>query len=126
MRYRDVHELSVENPKFFWRQKMDLIDWFEPPTEVLSQDDDGLYRWYVGGKLNTCYLALDHHVDNGRGRQVALYYDSAAAHLSRGHLFVFPAVGHGVLDSHVCAAELVRSFLADPASVRPPECLDRL
>jgi len=52
--------------------------------------------------------------------------ESAVAHLSQGHLFVFPAVGHGVLDSHICAADLVRSFLADPASARPPECLDRL
>ncbi|HXI02631.1 MAG TPA: propionyl-CoA synthetase [Candidatus Saccharimonadales bacterium] len=87
MRYRDVHELSVENPRFFWRQKMDLIDWFEPPTEVLSQDENGLYRWYAGGKLNTCYLALDYHVDHGRGRQVALYYDSAAAHTRRRYTY---------------------------------------
>lgn len=42
MRYRDVHELSVENPRFFWRQKMDLIHWFEPPTDVLGQDENGL------------------------------------------------------------------------------------
>ena len=87
MRYLDVHELSVSNPRFFWRQKMDLIHWFEEPEKVLWRDDDGLHRWYKGGKLNTCYLALDHHVDNGRGRQVALYYDSAAAHLKRRYTF---------------------------------------
>ena len=52
--------------------------------------------------------------------------ESAQAHLSKGHLFVFPAVGHGVLDSHLCAADLVRGFLADPYAPRPPECLDRL
>jgi len=51
---------------------------------------------------------------------------AAAAHLRNGYLFEFPAVGHGVLDSHLCAADLVRSFLADPRSARPPECLDRL
>ncbi len=87
MRYHDVHQLSVENPRFFWRQKMDLIHWFKEPDEVLSQDDDGLYRWYKGGKLNTCYLALDYHVDHGRGRQVALYYDSAAAHTKRRYTY---------------------------------------
>ncbi len=87
MRYRDVHELSVENPRFFWRQKMNLIKWFKEPQEVLGQDDDGLDRWYRGGQLNTCHLALDHHVDNGRGRQIALYYDSAAAHLKRRYTY---------------------------------------
>jgi len=87
MRYHDVHELSVENPRFFWRQKMDLIHWYKQPEEVLSLDDSGLYRWYRGGQLNTCHLALDYHVDNGRGRQVALYYDSAAAHTRRRYTY---------------------------------------
>jgi propionyl-CoA synthetase len=87
MRYRDVHELSVSNPRFFWRQKMSLIPWFEEPETVLDQDDRGFYRWYPGGKLNTCHLALDHHVDHGRGRQVALYYDSAATHTKRRYTY---------------------------------------
>jgi pimeloyl-ACP methyl ester carboxylesterase len=49
-----------------------------------------------------------------------------AAHLSEARLFVFPAVGHGVLDSHHCAADLVRRFFADPGGGRAPECLDYL
>ena len=52
--------------------------------------------------------------------------ESSALHLNNAHLFVFPAVGHGVLDSHVCAADLVRAFLAGPEAPRVPECLDRL
>lgn len=87
MRYHDVHELSVSNPRFFWRQKMDLIPWFQKPTKVLDQDADGLDRWYPDGVLNTCHLALDHHVDHGRGRQVALYYDSAATHVKRRYTY---------------------------------------
>lgn len=50
----------------------------------------------------------------------------AARHLSNGQVFVFPAIGHGVFDSHVCAADLVRDFLADPRNPRPPACLDHL
>ena len=46
--------------------------------------------------------------------------------LSRGQVFVFPAVGHGVLDSHVCAADLVRNFFADPNAPQTPKCLERL
>jgi pimeloyl-ACP methyl ester carboxylesterase len=52
--------------------------------------------------------------------------EMAARHLTNGHVFVFPAVGHGVLDSHVCAADLVHAFLADPQDPMPPGCLDRL
>ncbi|MCP4574081.1 MAG: propionyl-CoA synthetase [bacterium] len=87
MRYQDVHQLSVENPRFFWRQKMDLIPWFTPPEKVLTEDANGLHRWFAGGKLNTCHLALDHHVDHGRGSQIALFYDSASAHLKRRYTF---------------------------------------
>jgi propionyl-CoA synthetase len=65
MRYQGVHELSVSNPRFFWRQKMNLIKWFEEPREILTRDSNGLYRWFQGGVLNTCYLALDYHVDHG-------------------------------------------------------------
>jgi pimeloyl-ACP methyl ester carboxylesterase len=50
----------------------------------------------------------------------------AGRHLAKGHVFVFPAVGHGVLDSHVCAADLVRDFLADPAGAVAPKCLGHL
>jgi pimeloyl-ACP methyl ester carboxylesterase len=52
--------------------------------------------------------------------------EQAARHLSRSQLFVFPAIGHGVLDSHVCAAELVRAFLEAPEAPQPPACLARL
>jgi len=52
--------------------------------------------------------------------------EMAARTLSRGRLFAFPAVGHGVLDSHLCAAELVRAYLRDPNDPEPPKCLARL
>lgn len=52
--------------------------------------------------------------------------EAAAGSLAESRLFVFPAVGHGVLDSHVCAADLVRHFLANPADPDVPDCLSRL
>jgi pimeloyl-ACP methyl ester carboxylesterase len=52
--------------------------------------------------------------------------ERAAETLPAGHLFVFPAIGHGVLDSHLCAADLVRAFLAQPDNPVPPSCLSRL
>ncbi|MDJ0739381.1 MAG: alpha/beta hydrolase [Gammaproteobacteria bacterium] len=56
----------------------------------------------------------------------AEWAELALRDLPRGRLFVFPAVGHGVLDSHVCAADLVRAFLARPVAPAVPKCLDRL
>jgi pimeloyl-ACP methyl ester carboxylesterase len=50
----------------------------------------------------------------------------AARNLSRSELFVFPGIGHGVLDSHLCAVELVRVFLADPFTGVAPKCLEKL
>ena len=75
-KYQSIYKRSIEDPESFWKDQVGLIDWFEPPEETLSRDDEGLDRWYRGGKLNTCYLALDRHVTNGRGDQAALIYDS--------------------------------------------------
>lgn len=50
--------------------------WFQEPKSILSKDQDGLYRWFEGGKLNTSYLALDYHIEKGRGDATALIYDS--------------------------------------------------
>ena len=50
----------------------------------------------------------------------------AARSLNRSEVLIFPAIGHGVLDSHLCAAEVVRAFYADPMQPRPPACLGRL
>lgn len=42
----------------------------------MLDDSDGHYKWFVGGCMNTCYNALDLHIHNGRGDQLALIYDS--------------------------------------------------
>lgn len=76
MSYHDFYQNSLKNLEAFWSEQSKSVQWFSPPQEVLSQDDKGLYRWFKGGKLNTSYLALDVHVENGRGDQVAMYYDS--------------------------------------------------
>jgi len=76
MNYKTIYQNSLHNPVSFWEEQAKAIEWFDFPTSILSIDQDGLYHWYKGGTLNTCYLALDHHVINGRGDQIALLYDS--------------------------------------------------
>jgi len=76
MNYKKEYQASVENPEAFWREKADLLEWYKKPERVLSIDEQGIHRWFADGELNSCYLALDYHVENGRGDQVALIYDS--------------------------------------------------
>jgi acyl-coenzyme A synthetase/AMP-(fatty) acid ligase len=74
--YQEFFDRSLTDREAFWREQAEAIAWFEKPATILSKDEIGLYRWYEGGKLNTAYLALDYQVEQGRGAQVALYYDS--------------------------------------------------
>lgn len=74
--YSDFYQQSVKDPIGFWKDQARLINWFKFPKEILSKDEHDLYRWYKGGKLNSSFLALDQHVNNGRGNQTALIYDS--------------------------------------------------
>ncbi|MDH3631045.1 MAG: propionyl-CoA synthetase [Gammaproteobacteria bacterium] len=76
MSYQDEYQASIDNPEAFWAEKADQLDWYKPATNVLSTDEHGIQRWFADGELNTCHLALDYHVDNGRGDQTALIYDS--------------------------------------------------
>ncbi len=74
--YPTAYPKSIHQPEQFWAEQARAIAWFEFPTHILSQDENGFYRWFKGGKMNTAYLALDHHVEQGRGEQLALIYDS--------------------------------------------------
>lgn len=76
MHYESMYQNSLDDPQKFWAEQAKQIDWFNAPQQILSQDTDGLYRWFADGVLNTCHLALDYHVANGRGDQDALIYDS--------------------------------------------------
>ncbi len=76
MKYATEYRRSIDAPEDFWRQKARDIDWFEFPPTILDQDANGAWRWFRGGKLNSCWLALDRHVESGRGDQIALIYDS--------------------------------------------------
>jgi acyl-coenzyme A synthetase/AMP-(fatty) acid ligase len=74
--YKHFYNRSINNPEDFWKEQAKNIDWFTFPDKILSKDSEGFDRWYAGGKLNTCYLALDKHVAEGRGEHTALIYDS--------------------------------------------------
>ncbi len=75
-RYEEAYKRSIEDPEGFWKEASREITWFEPYKKVLDDSSPPFYRWFSGGKMNTCYNALDRHVEGGRADQVALIYDS--------------------------------------------------
>ncbi len=76
MAYLNEYNRSIENPAEFWAEKAEALEWFKKPEVILSKDENGVDRWFADGEMNTAYMALDYHVENGRGDQVAIYYDS--------------------------------------------------
>lgn len=76
MSYLQEYRASIDDPQAFWGEKAKDLDWYKPASEVLTLDEHGIHHWFADGELNSCYLALDYHVDNGRADQTALIYDS--------------------------------------------------
>jgi propionyl-CoA synthetase len=74
--YAAAYETSIADPSTFWGEAARAIEWDTEPTTVLDDSNPPFYRWFRGGRLNTCFNALDRHVRDGRGDQAALVYDS--------------------------------------------------
>ncbi|MFI6519656.1 propionyl-CoA synthetase [Spirillospora sp. NPDC050679] len=74
--YAAAYERSIADPTRFWGLAARDIRWLVPPDRVLDDGAPPFYRWFTGGELNTCDNALDRHVEEGRGDQPALVYDS--------------------------------------------------
>ncbi len=75
-RYHEVYAQWQRDPEGFWAEAARDIDWIEPARKVFDPDMGVYGRWFAGAKVNTCYNALDRHVERGRGEQAALIYDS--------------------------------------------------
>jgi propionyl-CoA synthetase len=74
--YRDAYERSLRQPDAFWAHAAEAVSWERRWDQVLDVSRAPFARWFPGGVLNTCYNAVDRHVERGRGRQRALIYDS--------------------------------------------------
>jgi propionyl-CoA synthetase len=81
--YAESHRLSIEHPEDFWAEAAEGIAWDRPCDHVLEKSAPLTYRWFAGGRLNTCFNALDRHVERGRGAQTAVIYDSAVTQSQR-------------------------------------------
>ncbi|MCO7198640.1 acetate--CoA ligase [Pseudoalteromonas sp. OANN1] len=81
--YQQVYHTFTQDPEAFWLKEAARLDWHTPPKIGHTQDQEGLSHWFSDGLMNTSYLALDHHVHQGRGEQAALIYDSPVTNTKR-------------------------------------------
>ena len=74
--YLDIYKKSIKNPETFWSEIAESIFWYKKPSKILNKSKPPFYKWYEDGITNTCYNALDFHVERGLGKKIALIYDS--------------------------------------------------
>jgi propionyl-CoA synthetase len=86
-RYHAVYARSQRDPEGFWAEAAAEIDWYEPAKKIFDRDAGISGRWFVGGVCNTCFNALDRHVQRGRGQQAALIYDSPVTGTKRSFTY---------------------------------------
>ena len=76
MTYKDVYDAWKSDPEGFWMEQAGAIAWDEKPSKALFDENAPDYEWFADAKVNTCYNAVDRHVEQGRGEQAAIIYDS--------------------------------------------------
>ena len=74
--YEQAFQKAVTDPEQFWRAAAEQVYWFRRYERVINRENPPFYRWFEGGFVNSCYSALDYHVEHGNGDRIALIYDS--------------------------------------------------
>lgn len=92
MKHRQQQELAINSPEKYWKKQAELVAWYKAPKTILSTNSDNWYDWFADGELNSCYLALDLHIEQGRGDQTALIYDSPVTQTK--HSFSYHELTH--------------------------------
>lgn len=85
--FEKAYDLSLSNPSQFWGSAAKEITWYKSPKIILDTEKTAHGQWFVDGKLNTCYNALDRHIEAGRGEEIALIYDSPVTLTKRKYSF---------------------------------------
>ena len=82
-KYEEIFKSSLKDPSTFWGNAAEDVKWIKKFDKVVHTDGPPFYKWFKGGKINTCYNALDRHVDEGNGDRTALIYDSAMINVKK-------------------------------------------
>ncbi|NKB63573.1 MAG: AMP-binding protein [Gammaproteobacteria bacterium] len=75
--FNEVYKEACENPEEYWAEIAEQVYWYKKWDKVIDDSDAPFYRWFVGAQTNVCFNAVDVHVEQGRGEQLAIIHDSA-------------------------------------------------
>ncbi|MCT8328029.1 propionate-CoA ligase PrpE [Albidovulum sediminis] len=84
MSYQETYARWKSDPEAFWMEAAEAIDWVEKPSRALFAERAPIYEWFADAKVNTCWNAVDRHVEAGRGNQLAIIHDSPITHSTKG------------------------------------------
>jgi propionyl-CoA synthetase len=87
MNYCDIYNKSITSSEAFWAEQANQLEWYNQPSNILSKDKNGYPLWFADGDLNACYLALDKHIQDGYGDQIAIIYDSPVTQTVKKYTF---------------------------------------
>lgn len=87
MNYCDIYNKSINSSEEFWAEQAKKLEWYNQPSTILSKDKNDYPLWFADGELNACYLALDKHIQDGFGDQVAIIYDSPVTQSVKKYTF---------------------------------------
>lgn len=87
MNYCDIYNKSITSSEEFWKEQANQLEWYNLPSNILSTDKNGYPLWFADGNLNACYLAVDKHIQDGYGEQVAIIYDSPVTQTVKKYTF---------------------------------------
>ncbi len=74
--FNKIYQYSIQKPEEFWKDISEDIHWYKKPSKILNKANPPFYKWFEDGVTNTCYNAIDVHIDKGNGDKTALIYDS--------------------------------------------------
>ena len=75
-KYKEIYDNSLKNREKFWQEVSNSVFWYKKPKKILNSNNPPFYKWFEDGVTNTCYNALDLHIEEGRGDNLAIIYDS--------------------------------------------------
>jgi propionyl-CoA synthetase len=113
MNYETEYRRSIDDPQAFWQEAAQAIYWETPPAQILDATDPAFRRWFVGGRTNLCFNAVDRHLAE-RGEQLALIAVSTETGITQEWTY---RQLHRAVNTF---AATLKSLGADSAHEKPP------
>ncbi len=87
MNYQEEYSYSIHHPNEYWSDQANRIPWFKKPERISSYNNNNYHQWYEDGVCNMSYMLLDYHIENGKGNDVALIFDSPVTNTKKKYTY---------------------------------------